>query len=104
MDCCKRARGAGEAASGPDGTLGLAGRSGVPPSRVCSSPESGLRNGRTLRSPTGEVEVSELQNGSANVLISSERMNLLQKLLCKTHFEATVASFELGWKFGRKAK
>ena len=61
-------------------------------------------NGRTLRSPTGEVEVLEFQNGSANVLISSERMSLLQELLCKSHFEATVAHFEFGRKFRRNSK
>ena len=64
----------------------------------------GLGNGRTLRSPTGEIGLSEIQIVFVKVSICPETMRSHPESLRETNFEATVASFEFSWKFGRKSK
>ena len=85
----------GEAASCADGAR---------PSRVYSSPDPRQRDPRSLRALTGEVILSEFKNGSADVLISSKRMKLLEKSMRKSHFEGAVARSEFSRKFRRKSK
>ena len=64
----------------------------------------GLGNGRTLRSPTGEIGLSEIQIVFVKVSICPETMKLHQRSLRETHFEATVARFDISLKFSRKSK
>ena len=50
--------------------------------------------GRSSQALTGEIGLSEFQNVFAEVSICPETMELLQKSLCETHFEATATCFE----------
>ena len=53
---------------------------------------------------TGEFALSEFHIVFAEVSISSERMEMLQKSSRETHFEAPATQIEISWKFGRKSK
>ena len=94
----------GEAASCANGIWGWPGKVRKGAFARLQQSCSQARNGRSLRALTGEVIVSEFQNGFANALFSSERMKLHQKSLRKSHFEGTVARFEFSRKFRRKSK
>ena len=50
--------------------------------------------GGSSRALTGEIGLSEIQNVFAEVSICPETMELLQKSLRETHFEATATCFE----------
>ena len=50
--------------------------------------------GRSSQALAGEIGLSEIQNVFAEVSICPERIKLLQKSLCGTHFEATATRFE----------
>ena len=50
--------------------------------------------GASSQTLTGEIGLSEFENVFAEVSICPERMKLLQKSMCGTHFEATVARFD----------
>ena len=56
-------------------------------------------HGASSQTLTGEIALSEIQNVFAEVLISSERTEMLQKSLRETHFEATPTRFEFSLKF-----
>ena len=88
----------------------LAAKGGKGPSR---HPPAGVRPspGREMDVPggssqalTGEFALSEFHIVFAEVLVSSERMEMLQKSLRETHFEAPATQIEVSWKFGRKSK
>ena len=51
-------------------------------------------NGRTLRSPTGEIALSEIQIVFVKVSICPETMKSHPESLRETHFEATATCFE----------
>ena len=51
-------------------------------------------HGGSSQALTGEIDLSEIQNGFAEVSICPETMNLLQKSLRETHLEATATCFE----------
>ena len=51
-------------------------------------------HGGSSQALTGEIDLSEIQNVFAEVSICPETMNLLQKSLRETHFEATTTCFE----------
>ena len=54
----------------------------------------GLGNGRTLRSPTGEIALSEIQIVFVKVSICPETMRSHPESLRETHFGATATRFE----------
>ena len=56
-------------------------------------------HGASSQTPTGEIALSEIQIVFAEVLISSERTEMLQKSLRETHFEATPTRFDFSLKF-----
>ena len=60
--------------------------------------------GASSRTLTGEIGLFEFQNVFAEVSICPETMELLQKSLRETHFEATVTRFEYSSGFRRKSK
>ena len=53
-----------------------------------------LKHGRPWQAPTGEIGLSEFRIVFAEVSICPERIELLQKSLRETHFEATATRFE----------
>ena len=59
----------------------------------------GLGNGRTLRSPTGEIGLSEIQIVFVKVSICPETMRSHPESLRETNFEATVTCFEFAHGF-----
>ena len=61
-------------------------------------------HGASSQTLTGEIGLSEIQIVFVNVFICPETMKLHQKSLRETHFEATVARFEISLKFSRKSK
>ena len=61
-------------------------------------------HGASSRTLTGEIGLFEFQNVFAEVFICPETMELHQKSLRETHFEAAVARFECSWKFSRESK
>ena len=61
-------------------------------------------HGASSQTLTGEIALSEIRNVFAEVLISSERTELLQKSLRGTHFEATPTRFVVSLNFSRKSK
>ena len=64
----------------------------------------GLGNGRTLRSPAGEIGLSEIQIVFVKVSICPETMRLHPESSRETHFEATVTRFEHSSEFVQKPK
>ena len=61
-------------------------------------------HGASSQALTGEIGLSEFQNVFVKVFICPETMELHQKSLRGTHFEAAVARFEFSWKFSRESK
>ena len=51
-------------------------------------------HGRSSRTLTGEIDLSEIHIVFAEVLICPETMKLLQESLREAHFEATATCFE----------
>ena len=102
-DCCKRAKG-GRRPAAQMGYWGWPAGLGFRLRAFAAVLNPGLGNGRTLRSPTGEIGLSEIQIVFVKVSICPETMKLHPESLRETNFEATVASFEFSWKFSRKSK
>ena len=61
-------------------------------------------HGRSSRELFGEIGLSEFRIVFAEVFICPETMELLQKSLRGTHWEATVTLFELPWQIGSKSR
>ena len=75
------------------GYLGWPAGLGFRPRAFAAVLNPGLGNGRTLRSQTGEIGLSEIQIVFVKGSICPETMKLHPESLRETNFEATVASF-----------
>ena len=60
-------------------------------------------HGRSSRTLSGEIGLSEIHIVFAEVSVCPETMKLLQESLRETHLEATVACFEFPRQIGGKS-